>query len=183
VKSREYRTSTRTEAVVDAAEAVEVDEDQGDRLTGPLVAPALLFQPRQEVATVVALGQRVPDRERLQAGVADRDRSLGGEGTDQPLVLGIERDDGTVPVEGVDELQDPEKLARRVGQRHDEDRPGPVVQPGVHPAVEAVWPVRRDHVGVVEVQDVAGPGHVAGQARLAQPEGLCLQGPPHLVLP
>src|SRR5262249_59158875 len=48
--------------------------------------------------------------------------------------------------------------------------------------IERVGSIRRNHVRVVKVEDVAGERDVAGEAKLAQIQGIGVKAAPHLLL-
>ena len=169
------------EPVVDLLEVVEVHERERERLAEAAVALEFLLDPDREVATVVHVRQRVLERKILQPGVAQRDGRLRRQRAHEALVLGVEGHDAS-PIESVDELEHAENVVRRVLERNHQDRLRAVVEPLVDARVEGVGSIRRDHVRVVQVEDIAGQGHVTGEAQLPEAQGLSLETAPHFVL-
>ena len=168
--------------LVELLEVVDVEDDQRQRMPEARVALDLFLDPQREVAPVVELGEAVLEREVLESCVADRHRRLGRERADQLLVLAIERHDRAGLVEGVQELEHADDAAVQVLERHDQHRPGRVVAGGVDPLVEPARLLHADGVGVGDVDELPGLRDVAGQARLAQLEGLGLEQSLGLVL-
>src|SRR5258705_2539490 len=68
-------------AVVDGLEAVEIEQDERQRLLVAGGAAHLFVQPQHEIAPVVAVRERVLERELLEPGAPDRERAGGGERT------------------------------------------------------------------------------------------------------
>src|SRR6266478_3331186 len=66
-------------AVVDGLEAVEVEQDQRERLLIAGRAAHLFVEPEHQVAPIVAVGERILERELFEPGAANRDRRVGGE--------------------------------------------------------------------------------------------------------
>jgi haloacid dehalogenase-like hydrolase len=95
---------------VGLADGVDTIIDSG--LVGVEKPNPKIFQ-KAAAAVGVQPDEAVLDREGVQAGVADRDCRLGREGADQALVLGIERDNGAPPVEGVDATRSSRRVASR----------------------------------------------------------------------
>ena len=170
------------EAIVDVLEVVEVEEDERDRLGEARVTLPLLLDAHHEVSAIVDVGERVLERQVLEARVADRHGRLGGQGAHEHLVLRVEGHDPVVGVEGVEELEDPEDVAARVLERHDEHRPCPVVAAGVEHRIEAVGAVLGNRVGVGDVHDLAHDRDVPGEAQVGDVERLGLQPALHLGL-
>src|SRR5574341_714088 len=169
------------EAVVDGLEVVHIEDRERHGLVEARVALEFLLHPYREVAPVVDVGERVLEREVFEPRVADGDRGLGRERPHEALVLGVEGHDAA-PVLGIDQLEHAEDGAAGILHRDHEDGLRPVVQARVHARVEGIRAIRRNHIGVVQIQDVAGQRDVARQADLPQMQRLLLKAAPHLRL-
>src|SRR5262249_50977452 len=121
------------------------------------------------------------DGEVLEPGVAERDGGLGGEGPHQRFILRVERHD-TAAVERIDQLEHAEDIVRGILERYHQDRLRAIAEARVDTLIEGIRPVRRDHVRIVQVEDIARERDVAGEAQLAQMQGLSLETATHLLL-
>ena len=162
-------------AIVDGLEAVEVEQDERQRLLVTGGAAHLFVEPQHQIASVVAVCQRILERELLEPCTAHRDRRVGRERSRDVFEAGMERNRLAVGAHRVDQLQHAQVSLRGVAQRHRQHRMSAISSGQVDPPVERVRRVARYVVGFRHVDDLAGVRDVAGEARHVQGKPLDLQ--------
>src|SRR5437660_3602264 len=104
-------------AIVDGLEAVEVEQDERQRLLVAGGAAHLFVEPQHQIAPVIAVRQRILERELLEPCTAYRDRRVGRERSRDVFEAGMERNRLAVDAHRVDQLQHAQVSLQGVPQR------------------------------------------------------------------